>query len=480
MLLNLPKELMHATPTTDQMLKVFRLVAKGGVLFNETITQGQKIIMECILNREAADGSGKCRIHIMAHTRYGKSLAVGAAVGIRASVKHEEWAIVAGTKDQAQIIMDHVITFITNDPILRTLLDEDPTALIKNRKRRNFITFKGGGSVRAYTTGPDGDLVMGQGCANVIQDESALISDVANGKVERMLGDNPHDYFFVKIGNPFHNNHFQEAFLDEAYFHINIDYKVGIAEGRLTEDFVETMRKKPNFDILYANVFPDATAADSTGYSPLFTHALLKRAECEIDAIQPAGNVTAGADPADGGDCESTLVKKWMNLARVVYHSTKPNSVEFATEIATRINDCSDVFVDKQGVGSGTVNTLDHMPEAKGKLTKVNTGLAVPSKTPDSDQFLNIRAYIFWQTKLWLESGGRLEKHEGWKQLLSVKYKTNSKGKIQIIPKEILRKTGVTDIGVADALSMNFMPRQPRMTVGGVVGGVDTFASMRR
>lgn len=471
---------IYPTPKTDQMLAAFRLITKEGIVFNDSITPGQKQIMECILTRSSPDSSGKRRIHIMAHTRYGKSLAVGAATGLRASIMHEDWVIVAGTKEQAQIIMDHVITFITNSPILRVLLTQNPDDLIKNRKRRNFITFRGGGSVRAYTTGPDGDLVMGQGCPNVILDEASLVSDIANGKVERMLGDNAKDNFFVKIGNPFHNNHFKDAFLDENYYHINIDYHIGLAEGRLTEAFIEEMRKKPHFAELYENIFPDDSAADADGYKPLFTHGLLERALVEVGTMEPWGLPILGADPADGGDCESVIVKRWPNLARVIFNSTEPNSVTFSSEIAPRADDVPDVFIDKNGVGSGTVNTLAMQGGIKHKVSPVNVGDAVPDTIAGAEQYMNLRAYVFWQVHLWLEAGGKLERHERFKQLLHVKYRTSERGKIQIISKEILRKRGVNDLGAADALALTFAPPKKRVRAKQPTGGVDTFASMRR
>lgn len=463
----------YPTPKTDKLLKVHRFITKEGLIYNDVITPWQKVIMETILTRKAPDGSGKNRIHVMAHTRYGKSLAVGAAVALRSAIKAEPWAIVAGTKEQAQIIMDHVIQFSSHDPILKALLVQNTDNIIKDRKKRTFITFANGGEVRAFTTGADGSLIMGQGCVNVIQDESALISDNANSKVERMLGDNPHDNFMVKIGNPFHNNHFKDAYLDDNYFHINIDYKIGLEEGRLTEKFLDERRKKPNYAVLYENLFPDEASMDEKGYLPMFTHSLVERATVKPESVTRGGVPVVGVDPADGGDNESVICKRWMNVAEIVMKSTEFNSVSLAGEIPQHCFDASQVNIDTIGVGSGTVNTLKYQSGVSRILKAIRAGDKLPDRTENKELFSNLRAYMFWQAKLWMEQGGKIIENEGFKQLLSVKYKTNRSGKIQIISKDELHKRGVHDLGVADAFSFTFAPKKLTMKNNTVMGGVD-------
>lgn len=467
---------MYPTPKTDKMLKAHDLVTKEGHKLRDIITPMQKVVMETILARKAPDGSGKNRIHIMAHTRYGKSMVVGAALALRAPLCSEPWAIVAGTKDQAQIIMDHVIHFSTQDRIIRQLLTQKADNIVKDRKKRTFLQFSTGGEVRAYTTGPDGDLIMGQGSKNIVQDESALVSDNANSKVERMLGDNPHDNYMVKIGNPFNNNHFKDAYLDENYFHVNIDYKVGLEEGRLTEKFLEERRKQPNFSVLYENIFPDAESADEKGYLPLITDSLLRKAVITPEGLGNAfaGTPVLGVDPADGGDNESVICKRHMNVAEIVLKTTNYNAVQLASELSVKGGDCSQWNIDTIGVGSGTVNTLKYQQQSKRLVNAIRAGDKVPDKTNNRELFLNLRAYMFWEMKLWLEGGGRLlGTVNDWKQLLAVKYKTNSKGKIQIISKDELRKEKVNDLGIADALSFTFAPKKPVVTLTEPVGGVD-------
>ena len=70
-------------------------------------TEGQKSIMAPIINLGI---DGKHFIQIETPTRYGKSSSLAAAILMRCT-KKEQWAIVSGTSDKAQIIMDYFIDY---------------------------------------------------------------------------------------------------------------------------------------------------------------------------------------------------------------------------------------------------------------------------------------------------------------------------------------------------------------------------------
>ncbi len=467
------------TPTTDECLQVFSLKTKEGILLNDAFKQGHKEIAECVLTRQAPDGSGRKRIHIMAHTRFGKSLAIGTAVAIRASMKKEPWAIVAPTKEQAQIIMDYVIWVAVNDPIIKQLLKTETARalqaeLMTQRRSRDHITFLGGGEVRTYTSGS----TMGFGCANVVLDEAGLIDNDTESRIFRMLGDHT-DNFYVKIGNPWESmdvdgtpHHFFASYEDPSYYAINIDYKRGIAEGRLTEAYVKEVAKKPNFDILFDNLFPDVDKQDKDGYYPLFTQRMLKKAMIEAGTLESVGLERLGGDPADAGENEAVICVRSHNLAKIPFNSTETDVLDFASKIEQHGSRVSEWYVDKQGVGSGTVRMLQKNAQSNRKLTPINSGEQVPDYIKELDQlacdlYENMRAYMFFKSSEWLNQGGKLVIKEGveWRQLLSVKWKNNKKGKIQIISKDELRKRKIPDLGVADAFSMTFGIRKKVMPI---------------
>ncbi len=475
----------YPTPYTDEALDMFTLKTEN-VNLNEEITDGQKVIIETILGRRAPDATGRKRVHVLAHTRFGKSVAIAAGLAIRASMKGEPWVIVAPTKEQAQIIMDYTIQICVNDPIISQLLRDDVAKAIKKerltqRRSRDHITFLKGGEIRTFAA----KGTMGFGSKNVILDEAGLINNDYESKIFRMLGDDT-DNFYVKIGNPWtsidengEEHHFRASFTDPAYFSVNYDYKDGLAMGRLTEDYLEEVRKKPNFDILYENIYPDEDKADKDKYLPLFTHKMLKRAVVGLGVMEMAGDIVVGADPADGGENEAVIVQRGMNLARIAFTSTSVDSVGFATDIIQNGGNSGYWNVDKQGPGSGTLRTLERNETYHERLNPINSGLPVPDHVPDGDDFMNLRAYIFWKAAEWTKHGRLEGTMEDWKQLLAVRWKNNEKGKIKIISKDELHKRKVHDLGRADAFSYTFAPKKKKMGMTQVTGGVEPFYKSR-
>lgn len=479
------------TPKADKILQAFTFVTKEGKIFNHSITGGQKEIMELILNRGShePDGTRKNRVHVMAHTRYGKSASVAAAVAVRASTKMEKWAIVAPTREQAQIIMDYLLFFSVNDPVISALLSVDARTIknegLTQRKSRSHITFRNGGEVKVYSS----TATMGHGAANVIMDEAGLLNNNDESKIFRMIGDNM-DNFLMKIGNPWDSidrtsgeeHHFFQSYKDPNYYQVDIQIDQGLREGRVTEEYHDEVRKKPNYDVLYRNTFPDTERMDKEGFMPLLSHAMIKRALVSPGLLQHVGNVILGADPADGGSNEAVIAERSMNLAKIVFKTTSVDCLEFADKIANIGNDIDDWFIDKQGVGSGTVRKLQALSRYYRKVNALNTGDNKPlkelSKDKQGDQFLNLRAYIFWEFKLWVEGGGKIEKIEGLeKQLLALKYKNNKQGKIIIISKDELHKRQIHDLGLVDAISFTFAPKVKKVIMNqqNVSGGVQPY-----
>lgn len=466
------------TPVID-ILGTFSLITKEGIDVNKNITPGQIEIAEPILYREAP--GGKKKVHIMAHTRYGKSMIIGACTAIRAATKREPWVIVAPTKEQAQIIMDYAIQFSVNDPILSQLLAVNANTIrteqLTQRKSRDHITFLKGGEVRTFSA----TQTMGFGSPNVIMDEAGLISDTDEAKIYRMLGDDV-DNFLIKIGNPWHNNHFKKALLDDSYHHINIDVYQGIKEGRVTEDHHQSVKDKPYYEILYLNQFPDDEDRDEYGYLPLFTHSLIENAQ--TDTTEHLGDLITAGDPADSGSNAGVICSRSNSLGEINKRAFNLDVLSFSDELALTGKNSVLIAMDGQGIGAGGVRRLEDMQDVKRRLVRINSGLPVDknSKLPEglrAEDFLNQRAYMAWAAADWLKKGGKLKRHPEWKNLLALKYKINARGKIQIVSKDELRKHyHINDLGVADAFTYTFTPDKPRAVVNinyDDVGGVEPY-----
>ena len=440
-------------PDTRQVLKDYELIDQTGKLIKWT--PGEMAIIDCNIHRRSPDE--KKRIQIMAATRYGKSLAVGAGVAIRASLKPEKWAIVAGTKEKARIIMEYVTMFSLDCPPIRAQLKiETSLDRLRMRKSQDRLSYRRRGEVRVYSADAKritttSTSLMGFGAPNVVEDESALIPNTLQATVMRMLGDKP-DNFLCKIGNPFNRNHFLRTWRNDRYYKIKIDYIQALEEGRFSEEFIDEMREEALFDILYECKFPKAGSIDSKGWLLLLTEAQVEKAF--VDEEVPFGDKRLGCDIAGGGRNYSVMVERAYNMAKKVYKKKEPDTMKFAGAVVRRAKDTGvkdkNIFVDKVGIGRGC---YDRLREMKDHVVGVG-GSDSPS---DKKKFLNLRAEIYWRAREWVLHGGKLARDDDWYQLSEMKYKVaDSSGKIKMISKQEMLKEGIDSPDVADSLSMTF------------------------
>ncbi len=416
---------------------------------------GQLEIIDCIVNRESPDG--KKRVETIAATQYGKSLAVGAGLAIRASTFPEKWSIVAGTKEKARIIMEYVTMFSLDTPVIRTQLDiETPLDRLRMKKSQDRLTYKKRGEVRVFSAdarriADTSKSLMGFGAPNVVEDESALIPDILQATVMRMLGGHK-DNFLMKIGNPFHRNHFLRTWRSDRYYKILIDYRRALKEGRFSQDFIDEMREEALFDVLYECKFPEEGAIDAKGWLSLLTDTDIEKAFVEQEV--PFGEERLGCDIAGGGRNFSVMVARAYNMARKVYKENEPDTMKFAGSVIRTAKDLGikdkDIFVDKIGIGRGAYDRLNEM---KNRVIGVG-GSDSPS---DKGKFVNLRAEIYWRAREWILHGGKLKKDNDFYQLSQMKYKVaDSSGKIKMMSKQEMLQLGIDSPDVADALSTTF------------------------
>ena len=161
------------------------------------------------------------RLQFDCYTQYGKSDIVSMAVLLRATTFPEKWPILGATKDKAGIIIGKLIKHLfENDYTLSKFqIDADESLeKIKRTRSKEVLTFrvdKSGaiGTVLSMSadarrkTQDAGDILIGHGAQNLIEDDAALIPDPIHGKAMRMLGGFPKDNFLLKITNAFGRNH---------------------------------------------------------------------------------------------------------------------------------------------------------------------------------------------------------------------------------------------------------------------------------
>lgn len=418
-------------------------------------TWGQIEIIDCIVNRSSPNGLK--RIQIIASTQYGKSLAVACGVTIRASSDAEKWAIVAGTDEKAKIIMEYVIMLSTNNPIvISQLVPETTIEALRMKKSTDRLVYKNLGEVRVYSANATrvsetSKALMGFGSPNVIEDESSLVPDILQATVMRMLGGKA-DNFLVKIGNPFHRNHFLRTWTNGMYYRIFIDYHRALDEGRYSESFINEMQSEALFDVLYECLFPSGEEMDTAGWLPLVTEEEIKRAF--VKEIYFFGFRRLGGDVAGGGRNYSTMALRSSNALKLVYKKDEPdtmlyagNVLLFARRLAVKDEDIS---IDKVGIGKGA---YDRLHEQRGKIIGINAG----AEPMDKERYFNLRAEMYWRFREWILKGGKIVENNDWFQLCQIRYKvSDSRGKIQIMSKQEMLKNGIDSPDVADAGSLTF------------------------
>ena len=422
------------------------------------------------------------RIQFDCYTQYGKSDIVSMAILLRASTFPEKWILLGATKDKAGIIMGKLIKHIfENDYTLgKFQVNPDETLdMIRRNKAKDHLSFKVDTELfgEVITLSADarrksddaGDILIGHGAQNLIEDDAALIPDRIHGKALRMLGGHSGNDFLLKITNSFGRNHAYRSRNDETYVKHVIDYKQGLAEGRLTEEFIREMRAALDpimFGVLYECVYPPSEMMEEGGWMVLLTEDQIKAAEARW-GIQSVGIKRMGIDVAEGVNSNAFVVRT-DNTLRVKKKTQEPDLMKTADEVQTIAHEefilSQNSYIDSVMIGSGVFSRLHQ----KGfKLNGVKAGEKAPEKTKaqeltDPIDYYNLRAYMYWHLRQWIINGGALEPHPDWMQMSKIRYRTASDKKLQIMPKNDMRAMGylqaTESTDVPDAAALTFAP----------------------
>lgn len=295
------------------------------------------------------------------------------------------------------------------------------------------------------------DGVLTHNSPNICIDESALIPDTIYTKIKRMLGGQK-DTFLLEIGNSFYRNHFHKSFHSPRYKKIFCDWRVGVAEGRLQESFVNEMRSESDFDVLYECKFPEADAVDRDGWSSLILETDLVSAFRE-EQQRHTGERWLGVDPSGHGDNFSTWVLRSNNHAELLLKlqdTTLPEIIGTTIDLATRF----DVEEDHISLDSTGNTGMAEMLVDKGWAVR---GINVAEKADDTERYINKRAEMAFRLQKWMKSGGTIRKNEEFYDMLDIKYKiSDSSGKWKLMSKDEMRTRGIVSPDVFDALCLTF------------------------
>lgn len=197
---------------------------------------------------------------------------------------------------------------------------------------------------------------------------------------------------------------------------------------------------------------PRADAVDDKGYVPLLLPVDIR----EVEDYQMIPPLKLGIDPAGEGKDTTDWVLRDAFKAKVVaveHKSTEKTIAQKTLSLMLQYNiSPNEVYIDAFGIGAKTVRELSLLGN---RIQDVYTG-EQPKNDSERQRYLNNRALYAWRVRDWVKSGGEFIKHKNWEQLKFIRYRATLNSKVQIMPKEEMKKQGYISPNTYDALALTF------------------------
>ena len=197
------------------------------------------------------------------------------------------------------------------------------------------------------------------------------------------------------------------------------------------------------------------------------------RAAQERD-IQPTGAGVLGLDVGAGGDSSCCAYNRNGHI-RILWEDRNPDTMQTCGKLLSYLQKvgASLVNVDLIGIGRGIV---DRAKELRKPVVGIDVGKAAyeqkiksagkKREEEEDEGYANLRAQLWWNVRQMFERGEidldpRDEDLAG--ELVSIRYKRTSTGKIQIESKLDAKKRGVPSPNRADALMLSTAKEKPKL-----------------
>lgn len=223
----------------------------------------------------------------------------------------------------------------------------------------------------------------------------------------------------------------------------------------ITPAWVEERRRKWGEDspMFQARVLGNFPTASSDALIPL---TLIEAAQER--SLTPAEPVELGVDVARYGSDTTVQALRRGPVLRLVSVTAKEDTMETTGRVATtiRAEQPSAVKVDSDGLGAGVT---DRLRELGFEVIEIHGG----SAAMEPERFANARAEWYWGLRERFVSGDidvEADDDDLANQLASLKYKVDSRGRIQIESKDEMKRRGLSSPDRADAACYAFAPAQ--------------------
>jgi len=190
------------------------------------------------------------------------------------------------------------------------------------------------------------------------------------------------------------------------------------------------------------------------------------------ETSKPDGSLKLGVDVAGMGRDSSCFCYRYDNYVhkfKKIQSAGKANHMEIAGIVANELNqDSAAAYIDTIGEGAGTYSRLEELGYENAiscKYSESAKGFGNEYLTDLTGQytFANMRAYLFWAARDWLNpvnnTGAALpEDDELLQEACEIKWKFQSNGRIIIEPKEDIKKRIKRSTDKFDSLANTFYP----------------------
>lgn len=237
------------------------------------------------------------------------------------------------------------------------------------------------------------------------------------------------------------------------------------------KNWVEMMERQAHPNVVLAKVHGEFPKDDATSFFPQY--AMNKAFDTEIS---PDGeDVILGVDLAFGGEDDTWVYSNRGGhirpLKQLQYNDNYLALAEQIHQTALSAG-ATEVRVDAAGTGKGIFSILETQPQYAGHYTLI--GLSGGGASPDPSQYAQMRAYMYDNFRKQMQEGLidlDYEDRAVREQMQRQTYDMNSRGAIQITPKQMMRKAGLTspdelDAAIMSAVDISWMTgREPVGTV---------------
>lgn len=235
---------------------------------------------------------------------------------------------------------------------------------------------------------------------------------------------------------------------------VDHDYEANIAQRH--------GRDSTEYGIRVLGKFPDEGGMDDTGYVSLYADADIHEQVDFGEDTKFIGTIIMGVDPAGEGDDKTSWVIRDRVKAKKIHEEAISNPRGIAEKTLTLMEKYEirgrNVVVDSFGVGADVAKEMAIISKGLVSVYSVNVG-ELSEHERDQELYTNKRAEMYYKQKIWFKTGGEIVENSNLKEeLKTIKFKRNTKGKIQLMSKvDMKKKYGYKSPNDADAFALTFL-----------------------